>query len=81
MRFVIQRAENACVSIDGKTVGKIDKGYAVLIGISSGDDEAVADRLIKKMLALRIFDDENGKTNLSLETVGGSLLLVSQFTL
>ncbi len=81
MRFVIQRVAHASVSVDGKVLGKIDKGYMVLIGVSGADTREVADRMVKKMLGLRIFEDENGKTNLSLETVGGGLLLISQFTL
>lgn len=81
MRFVIQRVAHASVSVDGKVLGKIDKGYMVLIGVSGTDTREVADRMVKKMLGLRIFEDENGKTNLSLETVGGGLLLISQFTL
>ena len=81
MRFVIQRVSRADVKVNGETLGKIDKGYMVLIGISDTDTEEIADRMIRKMLNLRIFDDEQGKTNLSLDTVGGSLLLISQFTL
>ncbi len=81
MRFVIQRVAHASVSVDGKVLGKIEKGYMVLIGVSGTDTREVADRMVKKMLGLRIFEDENGKTNLSLETVGGGLLLISQFTL
>lgn len=81
MRFVIQRVTDSSVAIDGETVGKIGKGYLVLIGVSDTDTEAVADKMVKKMIGLRIFEDENGKTNLSLADVEGSLLLVSQFTL
>ncbi|HIW40958.1 MAG TPA: D-tyrosyl-tRNA(Tyr) deacylase [Candidatus Mediterraneibacter vanvlietii] len=81
MRFVIQRVTDSSVVIDGETVGKIDRGYLVLIGVSDSDTEAVADKMVKKMIGLRIFEDENGKTNLSLADVEGSLLLVSQFTL
>lgn len=81
MRFVIQRVTDSSVVIDGETVGKIGKGYLVLIGVSDSDTEAVADKMVKKMIGLRIFEDENGKTNLSLADVEGSLLLVSQFTL
>ena len=81
MRFVIQRVSRADVKVNGETLGKIGKGYMVLIGISDTDTEEIADRMIRKMLNLRIFDDEQGKTNLSLDTVGGSLLLISQFTL
>lgn len=81
MRFVIQRVTEASVEIDKETVGKIGKGYLVLIGVSDSDTKETADRLVKKMIGLRIFEDANGKTNLSLADVGGSLLLVSQFTL
>jgi len=81
MRFVIQRVSHASVTVDGNVVGKIDKGFLVLIGISQDDTTEIADKLVKKMMGLRIFEDENGKTNLSLDDVNGSLLLVSQFTL
>ena len=81
MRFVIQRVKEACVRVDNETVGAIRKGFLVLIGVSQDDTRETADRMIRKMLGLRIFEDENGKTNLSLADVGGSLLLVSQFTL
>ena len=81
IRFVIQRVKQASVQVNGESVGSIKKGYLVLIGVSDTDTETVADKLVKKMIGLRIFEDENGKTNLSLADVGGSLLLVSQFTL
>ena len=81
MRFVIQRVTSARVDIDGQTKASIEKGFAVLIGIGKGDDEAVADKLISKMIGLRIFEDSEGKTNLDLSQVGGKLLLISQFTL
>ena len=81
MRFVIQRATEASVRVDGNVIGQIEKGFLVLIGVSDSDTEAVADKMIKKMIGLRIFEDADGKTNLSLSDVGGSLLLVSQFTL
>ena len=81
MRFVVQRVTKASVAVDGQTVGSIGKGFLVLVGISGTDDRKTADFMIKKLLALRIFDDENGKTNLSLSSVGGELLLISQFTL
>ena len=81
MRFVIQRVTSSSVSVDQKIIGQIEKGFLVLIGISQKDDETVADKMIRKMIALRIFEDENGKTNLALENVNGQLLLVSQFTL
>ncbi len=81
MRFVIQRVQQASVAVDGKTIGEISKGFMVLIGISKEDTIETADKMIRKMTAMRIFEDENGKTNLALADVGGSLLLISQFTL
>ncbi len=81
MRFVIQRVKEASVQVDGDIVGEIGKGFLVLIGVSDKDTEETADKMIRKMTGLRIFEDEEGKTNLSLENVGGELLLVSQFTL
>jgi len=81
LKFVIQVVTNASVEVDSKVVGSIGKGFLVFIGIGPDDDKEIADKMIKKMLGLRIFQDENGKTNLSLDKVKGSLLLVSQFTL
>ena len=81
MRFVIQRVTHASVSVNGEVVGSIGKGLLVLVGIGHEDTTAVADKLVKKLCGLRIFDDENGKTNLSMADVGGSLLVISQFTL
>ena len=81
MKFVVQRVKNAQVDIEGKTVGKIGKGFMVLIGITHTDTKEVADYLVKKLINLRVFEDENGKMNLSLKDVQGSLLLISQFTL
>ena len=81
MRFVIQRVTHASVAVDGNIIGKIGKGFLVLLGVGQGDTRAEADRLVKKMTGLRIFEDEAGKTNLSLAEVDGELLLVSQFTL
>lgn len=81
MKFVIQRVTEASVTINGQVTGSIGRGFMVLIGVGKEDTREEADRLIKKMIGLRIFADENGKTNLSLKDVGGSLLLVSQFTL
>lgn len=81
MRFVIQRVTEASVTVEGKVVGKIDKGYLVLIGVEEKDTEAIADKMLDKMIKLRIFEDEEGKTNRSLADVNGELLLVSQFTL
>ncbi len=81
MKLVIQRVNHASVAVDGKVTGAIDKGFLVLIGVGNEDTEEIADKYLRKMLGLRIFDDENGKTNLSLADVNGQLLLVSQFTL
>ena len=81
MRFVIQRVTEAAVRVDGELLGQIEKGYLVLIGVAESDTEEIADKMVKKMISLRIFEDEQGKTNLALKDVGGSLLLVSQFTL
>ena len=81
MKFVIQNVLNASVSVDQKIVGQINQGYVVFIGISNDDNEETANKMIQKMLNLRIFQDENGKTNLSLEQISGELLLISQFTL
>jgi D-tyrosyl-tRNA(Tyr) deacylase len=81
MRFVIQRVTQAKCEVDGQITGQIEKGFCVLIGVSETDTREIADKLIRKMSNLRIFRDEEGKTNLSLHDVSGSLLLISQFTL
>ena len=81
MRFVIQRVNSASVKVDGEIVGKINKGFLVLIGVCHEDTKEIADKMIKKLVNMRIFEDENGKTNLGLSDVGGELLLISQFTL
>lgn len=81
MKFVIQRVTHASVTVDGAVLGKIEKGFMVLIGVEDFDTQAVADKMISKMLGLRIFEDEAGKMNLALKDVGGGLLLISQFTL
>jgi D-tyrosyl-tRNA(Tyr) deacylase len=81
MKFVIQRVSHASVTVDGNVIGKIGKGFLVLVGVGRDDTKQEADRLVKKLVGLRIFEDENGKTNLSLKDVGGELLIVSQFTL
>lgn len=81
MKLVIQRVTHASVTVDDSVVGKIGRGFLVLIGVANTDTKEIADKYIKKLLNLRIFEDENGKTNLSLKDVGGGLLLVSQFTL
>lgn len=81
MKFVIQRVSKASVTIDNKTVGKIDKGFMVLIGITHSDNKEIADMMVKKLLNLRVFSDENDKMNLAIKDVNGGLLLISQFTL
>lgn len=81
MRFVIQRVTESAVTVGGQLVGQIGRGYLVLIGIDQTDNCEKADKMVKKLLGLRIFEDENGKTNLDLKSVDGGLLLVSQFTL
>ncbi|MBE6015385.1 MAG: D-tyrosyl-tRNA(Tyr) deacylase [Lachnospiraceae bacterium] len=81
MRFVIQRVKESSVTVDGNVLGSIGKGFMVLIGVSEDDTKEVADKMIKKLIGMRIFQDENDKTNLSLADVGGELLLISQFTL
>jgi len=81
MRFIIQRVKEADVKVSDEEVGKINKGFLVLIGITNDDTKEIADILINKMLKLRIFEDNNNKMNLSIKDVEGELLLVSQFTL
>lgn len=81
MKFVIQRVSEASVTVNQQVTGKIGKGFLVLIGVCDTDTKEIADKMIRKMLGLRIFEDANGKTNLALSDVQGSLLLVSQFTL
>ena len=81
MRFVIQRVTEANVKVDGEVIGEIGKGFMVLVGVCDADTKQIADKMIHKMVGLRIFEDENGKTNLSLADVGGEMLLISQFTL
>lgn len=81
MRLVVQRVKKASVKVDEKIVGRIEKGFLVLIGIKKGDTKEQADYLVKRLCNLRIFTDENDKMNLSLKDVNGKLLIVSQFTL
>lgn len=81
MRFVVQRVSEARVAVDGQIIGAIDKGFLVLVGISNADTREIADKMIKKLIGLRIFKDEAGKINLDLKSVDGSLLIISQFTL
>ena len=81
MKLVVQRVKNAKVDVEGKTVGTIDKGFLVLLGVTHNDTKDTADYLVKKLCNLRVFEDENQKMNLSLKDVNGKLLIVSQFTL
>ena len=81
MKAVIQRVANAAVEVGGETVGKCGKGFMILLGVMQGDTKADADKLVKKIVNLRIFEDENEKMNLSVKDVGGSILAISQFTL
>ena len=81
MKALVQRVTEASVTIDGEVVAEIGKGYLVLFGVTHGDTEAMADKLASRIVKLRIFEDENGKTNKSIEDVAGSIIVVSQFTL
>ena len=81
MKLVIQRVKNASVNVEGKTVGEIEKGFLVFLGITHTDTKESADYLVKKLCKLRVFEDENGKMNLDIKSVNGKLLIVSQFTL
>lgn len=81
MKFVIQRVREASVTVDGEVLGKIGDGLLVLVGVADSDDKEIADKMIDKMTKLRIFDDAEGKTNLSISDVNGAFLIISQFTL
>ena len=81
MRAVLQRVARASVTVEGEVLGKIGKGFMILLGVEDADTEEITDKMADKICKLRIFEDENGKTNLALKDVNGSLLLVSQFTL
>ena len=81
MKLVVQRVKNASVEVERKIVGSIEKGYLVLLGVTHTDTKETADYLVKKLCNLRVFEDENGKMNLNIKQIGGSLLIVSQFTL
>lgn len=81
MKFVIQRVEKASVSVEEKLVGSIKNGFVMFVGVCDSDSCEIADKMVNKMLRLRIFSDENGKTNLDLKSVNGELLIISQFTL
>ena len=81
MKFVLQRVLEAKVEVDGDVVGQIGKGYLLFVGVSNSDTQEIADKMIEKVSRLRIFEDENGKTNLSIGQIDGEVLVVSQFTL
>lgn len=81
MRFIMQRVKKAEVEVENKVIGKIEEGFLIFVGISQADTEAIADKMVNKLIGLRIFEDENGKTNLDIKTVYGELLIISQFTL
>ncbi len=81
MKFVLQRVKRASVTVEEQIVGKIEKGYLILVGVSSTDTKEIADKMIEKVARLRLFKDENGKTNLNISDIGGEVLVVSQFTL
>lgn len=81
MKFIIQRVTKASVSVEDNVVGQINNGYMVLMGVSNTDTKEIADKMVSKLLRLRIFEDENGKTNLDIKNVNGEMLIISQFTL
>lgn len=81
MRFLVQRVSEAGVTVEGKLIGHIGRGFLVFVGISADDSREIADKMIRKLIGLRIFEDENGKTNLDMKAVGAQLLIISQFTL
>lgn len=81
MRVILQRSKESKVTIDGKVNGKIDKGYVALVGFTDGDNTEIVDKMIRKIVNLRVFEDENEKMNLSIQDIGGSILSISQFTL
>ena len=81
MKVLVQRVSNASVEVNKKTIGKIDKGFLVFLGITYTDDEKTAEYLVNKLIKLRVFKDENDKMNLSLKDIDGQLLIISQFTL
>ena len=81
MRVLVQRSKESKVTINGKINGKIDKGFVLLVGFTQGDDETTLDKMIQKIINLRIFEDENNKMNLSIQDINGSILSISQFTL
>ena len=81
MKFLIQVVKKASVDVDNDTIGQIDRGFLIFVGVCDTDTKEIADKMIRKTVNLRIFEDENGKTNLSINDIGGSMLVISQFTL
>ena len=81
MKFLIQVVKKASVDVDNNTIGQIDRGFLIFVGVCDNDTKEIADKMIRKTVNLRIFEDENGKTNLSIGDIGGSMLVISQFTL
>ena len=81
MKFLIQVVKKASVDVDNVTIGQIDRGFLIFVGVCDTDTTEIADKMIRKTVNLRIFEDENGKTNLSINDIGGSMLVISQFTL
>jgi len=81
MKFILQRVLQANVSVDGEIKGEINRGLLIFVGIAEGDNRLIADKMLEKTAKLRIFEDENGKTNLNIESVGSEILMISQFTL
>ena len=81
MKFLIQVVKNASVNVDDKTIGRIDRGFLIFVGCCDSDTKEIADKMIRKTVNLRIFEDENGKTNLAIGDIKGSMLVISQFTL
>ena len=81
MKFIVQRVTNANVSVDHDIIGEIKRGFLVLVGVSNTDTKEIADKMVSKLIRLRIFEDSEGKTNLDIKNIGGELLIISQFTL
>lgn len=81
MKVILQRVTDASVAVDGKVIGQIGKGYVILLGVGNGDTKEIAEKMADKIKKLRLFPDENGKTNLSIDDIGGEVLVISQFTL
>ena len=81
MKFIVQRVSEANVCVDNQIIGEIKKGFLVLVGVSNTDTKEIADKMVSKLIHLRIFEDSDGKTNLDIKSVNGELLIISQFTL